>query len=580
MVLSFAYVFLVAASFVCSTTHQITTKDGAKIQFTVDKIVGHLWDGKRKSAMVDTSPYGATHLAALADLFGLIFDSVPVRAEYRGTYGSGGVFDTWAHAASDTNETFTWLAEQSWSNGVIQQVGGSADGVPAILAYKNSEPRKFQLGKAFLIWATGNVGPTLYPGGAFRESLAGMLRYITTDKTRPDASQYLLDLEDPRHEAYEQFNMNDQDYANVKEPVVMWAAWYDIFSMGNLVNFDGFQQKSHPDARGKSYLIVEPAGHCQDPSLWLRDTILGHTGLGALAGIFNFMGKKIPDKIGHITFYVMGPHYWVNDKSVGNYWTTMDSWPVPEFKPLYLSADMRLTFELNETKSANLSYAYDPKNPVKTQGGNNMLIRCGALDQRSVEQSKRKDVLTFTSAPVQDNMAVTGPLTVRLFVSSDAKDTDFTAKLTDVYPEGKSILIQDGIQRMRWREPQKGPQLMEPGKVYEIEISLWNTSYVFNRGHRFRVSVSSSNAPRFDVNPNNGFLRGRDGPLVTATNTIHVGPETPSSILLPMVTMSQLPKADVNAIYSDFGTTVDAVKSIAGYIAKSLLSFGRIRIGG
>jgi putative CocE/NonD family hydrolase len=176
-------------------------------------------------------------------------------------------------------------------------------------------------------------------------------------------------------------------------------------------------------------------------------------------------------------------------------------------------------------------------------GGNNLEIACGPLDQRPVET--RHDVLVFTSAVLTDVLPLTGPLNVMLSVSSNCTDTDFTVKLTDVHPTGVSRLIQDGIIRMRWRNRYESdqPQLMTPGTVYNVEVSLWNTSYIFNPGHRLRVDISSSNQPRFSINPNNGepLSKNGTGPILVAQNTVYHSANYPSAIILPVVTMAQLP---------------------------------------
>jgi len=197
----------------------------------------------------------------------------------------------------------------------------------------------------------------------------------------------------------------------------------------------------------------------------------------------------------------------------------------------------------SSSESASATFIYDPHDPVPTNGGNNLEIPCGPLDQRPIEN--RADVLMYTSAVLTDVVPITGPLNVVLYVSSNATDTDFTVKLTDVHPTGVSRLIQDGIVRMRWRNRYESdqPQLMTPGQIYEVQVSLWNTSYIFNPGHRIRVDISSSNDPRFSVNPNNGLPLSQNatGPLLTAANTVYHTPVYASAIILPVVTMAQLP---------------------------------------
>jgi putative CocE/NonD family hydrolase len=181
---------------------------------------------------------------------------------------------------------------------------------------------------------------------------------------------------------------------------------------------------------------------------------------------------------------------------------------------------------------ASLSYKYDPKNPVPTIGGANLIITKGPRDQRPVED--RPDVLLFTSKELKKPVEITGPVKVKLWASSTATDTDFTAKLCDVYPDGRSMIVLDGIIRARHRNSIEKSELMEPGKIYEFEIDLWSTSLVFSPGHRVRVAISSSNSPRFEPNPNTGKPSGMDDETRVTTNTIYLDARRPSHILLPV----------------------------------------------
>jgi len=157
----------------------------------------------------------------------------------------------------------------------------------------------------------------------------------------------------------------------------------------------------------------------------------------------------------------------------------------------------------------------------------------GPMDQRPVEN--RPDVILFTSPVLSEPIEVTGRVKVRLWASSSARDTDFTAKLTDVYPDGRSIIVVDGIIRARHRNSLEREELLTPGEIYEFEIDLWSTSIVFNKGHRIRVAISSSNYPRFDPNPNTGEPFRASERTVIATNTIYHDRAHPSHILLPIV---------------------------------------------
>src|SRR5262249_3792272 len=150
------------------------------------------------------------------------------------------------------------------------------------------------------------------------------------------------------------------------------------------------------------------------------------------------------------------------------------------------------------------------------------------------EVESRPDVLLFTTDPLPDPVEVTGRITARLYVSSDCPDTDFTVKLCDVYPGGKPMLVTDGIRRPSLRRAFRKPEPLEAGKVYELAVDLWSTSLVFNKGHRIRVAVSSSNAPRFEPNANTGEPHPSPGKTRVATNTVHVSGEHPSHIVLPL----------------------------------------------
>jgi putative CocE/NonD family hydrolase len=239
------------------------------------------------------------------------------------------------------------------------------------------------------------------------------------------------------------------------------------------------------------------------------------------------------DKAVH--YYVMGDP--TDKNSVGNFWRQADNWPVPaEPTAFYFHPDKKLVRSTPPGGSEAMSYRYDPNNPVPTVGGQNLLLPKGPMDQRTIES--RPDVLLFTTDVLAEPIEVTGRIYAKLYVSSDSPDTDYAVKLTDVYPDGRSMLVTDGILRASLRNSFERPELLDPEQVYELTVDLWSTSLLFNRGHRIRVAISSSNAPRFEPNPNTA---GRDRPRV-ATNTLHVSAERPSHILLPIYRDKMAPK--------------------------------------
>jgi putative CocE/NonD family hydrolase len=259
----------------------------------------------------------------------------------------------------------------------------------------------------------------------------------------------------------------------------------------------------------------------------------------------NVPGEKNTNRT---TWYVMGAYNVPG--APGNYWTTADDFPTFVPTEFFLSDSRVLTVGENApVQSGAASIVYDPGNPVPTVGGNNLEIECGPLDQQPVEESARpNDVLTFTTAPLETDLYTCGPIVVRLFVQSNCTDTDFTAKLTHVYPDGTSRLLADGIIRMRWRMGiyySAEPQPITPGEVYEVNVDLWNTSYAFPAGHQVRVSISSSNFPRFETNPNNGLPLNETGTEYVALNSIMYGPATPSALILPVVDKAQMPPIGV-----------------------------------
>jgi len=236
----------------------------------------------------------------------------------------------------------------------------------------------------------------------------------------------------------------------------------------------------------------------------------------------------------------------------------LDAWPKYKATSYFMTPNGKL--EADGERGArmvakNLTYTYDPNHPVPTGGGNNLILKCGPKDQSSVES--RPDVLIFTSEPLKEPLAVTGPLSASLFVSSvGVNDTDYTVKLTDVYPDGKSShLIQDGIVRMRWRERGLQPVPIKAGKVEQVNVSLWVTSYVFSVGHRIRVAISSSNYPRFVANPNTGvpiLISEAAGNTATkiATNTLHFSHERKPSITLPVISLDEVPPHPILDTYA------------------------------
>ena len=220
-----------------------------------------------------------------------------------------------------------------------------------------------------------------------------------------------------------------------------------------------------------------------------------------------------------------------------NVWRDEAEWPLARAgnTPFYFHADRTFTTDPPDAERPDW-FTYDPASPGPTHGGALLMspeFPSGPYDQRAIES--RPDVLTYTTAPLERDTEVTGPVSVELWACSSAPDTDFVARLVDVYPDGRAYNLTDGIIRARYRDYPLAESLIEAGRPYRFNIDLWATSNVFKAGHRIRVQITSSNFPRWDRNPNTGHPFGQDAELRTADQTILHDREHPSHILLPLV---------------------------------------------
>ncbi|MFQ5733808.1 MAG: CocE/NonD family hydrolase [Planctomycetaceae bacterium] len=440
----------------------------------------------------------------------------------------------------DGHDSLEWIARQPWCNGKIATWGGSALGITQTLMAPGA-PKALQA--QYIRWGTANYyADAVHQGGAFRRILVG--GWLKNIKADPETLHAYL-----KHYKYGPFwdGLNSAAHARrANAPAVYWGGWYDIFCQGTIDSFVAAHNKGGPGARGQCRLIVGPWAHgrlsemqypangktppARDPSK--RKSLISADALAFfdyhLKGVRNGVGKDKP-----VHYYVMGDP--TDPKAPGNFWRAADNWPPPSTRArFYCHPDGKLVRDAPPRSEGKRTYKFDPKNPVPTLGGQNMIIARGPMDQRKIEA--RKDVVLFTTTVLKQPLEVTGRISAKLYVSSDCPDTDFTVKLSDVYPDGRSMIVTDGILRARFRRSFEREDFLEPGKIYELTVALSSTSLIFNKGHRIRVAISSSNAPRFDPNPNTG------GPLYTgkktriATNTIHLSKAHPSHVILPVYT--------------------------------------------
>ena len=332
---------------------------------------------------------------------------------------------------------------------------------------------------------------------------------------------------------------------SVSVPMLHVTSWYDIFGEGGPSAYQSIKARSRfPNARDGQRLIIGPWGHL----------LPYHLPSSRGTGEIDFGPNALIDLNETLLRWF---DYWLKDRANGivdeppvtvftlgeNRWQHLSDWPPPAMRQVRyylhaeggansLSGDGSLQSVPPSAQPAD-TYEYDPDDPVPSLGGNNLTIDIGVQDQRSVEE--RNDVLVYTSEPLEKPLEITGPVSVCLWAASSAVDTDFTAKLIDVHPEGYAQNLLDGIIRARYRDSASAPDLMEPGVPYPFTIDLWATSNVFLAGHRIRLEISSSNFPRFDRNLNTGERFGEGTRGVTAHQTVYHQEDMASYVLLPVI---------------------------------------------
>ena len=361
-------------------------------------------------------------------------------------------------------------------------------------------------------------------------------------ETAPYFSDYLENEKDGPY--WWRVNLN-RHQSGVTIPMLHVSSWYDIFLEGALNAFAGITEHGgNRLARKNQKLLVGPWAHL----LPYNEPTSGGT------GDIDFGDEA---RIELHEYLLRWFDHWLRDRDTGimeeppvrlfvmgeNRWRNEQEWPLArtEYTRFYLHSDGSANSRhgsgsLSEAPPADEpsdSYVYDPGHPVPTQRGNTLIIPYGIADQRAVEE--RQDVLVYTSDPLDRDLEITGPISVTLFASSSAVDTDFTAKLVDVRPDGYAQNLQDGMIRARYRDSASNPSPIVPGRIYEYAIDLWATSHLLRAGHRLRVEISSSNFPRFDRNPNTGAPLGHGTEHLPARQQIHHSPDHPSHVVLPVI---------------------------------------------
>lgn len=384
----------------------------------------------------------------------------------------------------------------------------------------------------------------------------------------PNFERYIL--EEATHGDYDSFwkemGINWVEYYDrtADVPMVHIGGWYDIFLRGTLQNYQ--ELAARHDA--PSWLLIGPWTHSGNARTYAGDVDFGpEAAIADFATGFQLRwfdrllkdGSAAGTQERPVRLFVMGTGDGSQDAQGrlrhGGTWMDAEGWPLPDAEPtpFYLRAGGALALEAASAEEGATTFTFDPSHPVPTLGGNvSARVKDGAFDQRErpdfvgsrppyLPLRARPDVLVFQTEPLDEAVTVVGPLTVTLYVSSTGVDTDFTVKLVDVYPpsadfpSGFDMNLTDGVTRMSYRNGRSDRDLIEPGEVYEVTLELFPTANVFKAGHRIRVDVSSSNFPRWDVNPNTGEPLARHRRMISVDNTVYHDGARPSRIVLPLL---------------------------------------------
>ena len=517
----------------------------------------------------------------------------------RGRYFSEGEWDILGVPLTDGYDAFSWMADQEWCNGKIGTLGCSstAEWQMAVAALDHPShaamvPQGYGAGigtvgdyyeqgnwyrggaqqmlfTSWLYWVqNGRIRP-MFPKDATQEELIRMSRFFDLVPDPPDVDwkeafrhlpvkDIIENVDGPRGIYSEMIQRKPNDPAwfegglyhdtmGFGVPSFWFTSWYDVSISPNLALFNHVRE--NPEVGADQYLVIAPVLHCAYTRA-TENTIVGERSVGdarlnydeLIYGWFDYWLKddksKDPAQMPRVRYYTMG----------SNQWQTAETWPPQsaEMTTFYLDSEGQanslfgngvLTTQMPDAADQPDAFTYDPMNPVPSVGGNvcctGGAIDGGAFDQQELEA--RQDILVYTTPPLEEGVEISGFIETTLYVSSDAKDTDFTVKLIDVYPDGRAYNLDETIQRVRYREGYDKEVFMEDGEVYKVDLTPMSTSNYFEKGHRIRIEVSSSNFPRFTRNLNTGGNNWGETEGVKARNQVHHSAAYPSQIRLPIV---------------------------------------------
>ena len=555
-----------------STSHNIRVRfdlrvpmrDGITLSADIYQPVNRQREAETYPVILTRTPYqklsdGMLTVARYFAGHGYIF----VAMDVRGRGDSEGVFRPHFHEDTDGYDAIEWCAAQPWSDGNIGTIGSSYPGVVQWLAAVEQPPHlkamvvRVTPSDPFVETPTGLPSPMSlcwmhYVSGRYNQPMEAVdwtqvyehLPLLTMDEQAGrHIPQWRAQIEHPQLDEFWEPLRYQQKFQRVNVPVLHISGWYDDEQIGTLLNFTGMTQgAATPQARRGQRLIMGPWGHVVNTTSRLGSIEFGPQALIDLRGeelrwfnrwlkgyTFNTSLEDFPVRI-----FVMGANEWRDERE----------WPLARTRwtRYYLHSGGRANSRFGDGALSSMPpaaheppdmYRYDPANPVpfitdptSTQVG-------GPDDYAAIQ--RRDDVLVYATAPLPEDVEVTGPVKVELYASSSAPDTDFMAMLLDIWPNGFSQRLCDGMVRARFRDGMHNPSLIEPGRIYRYTIDCWNSAQVFKAGHRIGLQISSSAFPKYDRNLNTGAPLGVTTEMVVAEERIYHDEEHPSMLILPII---------------------------------------------
>jgi uncharacterized protein len=487
---------------------------------------------------------------------------VYVAMDVRGRGDSDGVFVPYVNEGRDGYDSIEWCAAQPWSNGAVGTIGGSYLGRIQWLAALQQPPHLRAMvtlvppSDPFVETPTGLPGPQHLcwlhlVSGRVTQPMDAVdwtrvyehLPVLTMDELTGRAHPVWREaVAHAQLDSYWEPLCYQTRFAELAVPTLHISGWYDDEQIGAPLNYIGMRaHAATPEARAAQRLLMGPWGHAVNTVSRLGEVDFGPQALIDLRGEelawFDrwLKGRPAdPERAAPARIFIMGENGWRDEAD----------WPLPQtaWTPYYLRSggkansrfgDGRLAPEEPAPDEPTDGYRYDPARPVPfiTEPTSSQIG--GPDDYAAIE--RRDDVLVYVTEPLAAPLEVTGPIRVDLYAASSAPDTDFMAKLVDIWPNGFAQRLTDGMVRARFRDGMRDPSLIEPGRVYHYQIDCWNTAQVFGVGHRIGLEIASSAFPKYDRNPNTGAPLGQTTELAVAEQRIYHTAEYPSAITLPII---------------------------------------------